>query len=88
MEYELRVNSARNLRGGDLWLPFTGKLRAASAGTRRPEITKVDGGKYTYTDVVNALRKVKDKTNKDDAMAILKEDGGGAATVGGVQACR
>jgi large repetitive protein len=43
-EYEVRVNSARNLRAGELWTTFQGRLRAASAGARRPRIDAVDGG--------------------------------------------
>lgn len=60
------------------------KATAAKAGASAQQVpadTKAPGGKNTYADVVEALRKVKDKTTKEDALAILKEDGGNAASV-------
>ncbi len=59
------------------------KTPAAGGATGAPVApdTKAPNGKHTYADVVEALRKVRDKSSKDDAVAILVEDGGGAKSV-------
>ena len=46
VEYEVHVAKAINLRGGELWVPFTGTVKAASAGAVRPIITAVQGGLF------------------------------------------
>lgn len=61
--------------------PKADAAKGAPTGAAVPPDTKAPGGKNTYADVVNALRKVKDKSSKEDAVAILVEDGGGAKSV-------
>jgi len=53
--YEIRILAARNQRGGGLWLPFAGRVKAASDEARRPVIRTVDGGGMlgpSYQDVI------------------------------------
>jgi hypothetical protein len=49
---------------------------AAASASAVPGDTKAPGGKNTYDDVVKALCDVRAKQGKENAIAILKEDGG------------
>src|SRR5262249_12807704 len=46
IDYEIRVDSARNLRSGSLWVPFVGHVKAAADSAKRPAIVQVQGGVF------------------------------------------
>ncbi|MGD9164002.1 MAG: IPT/TIG domain-containing protein, partial [Chromatiales bacterium] len=48
--YEVRIDDARNLRGGGLWHPFVWHGTAAAAGALRPVITDVENGVFHRGD--------------------------------------
>jgi len=50
IEYEIRIQDARNLRSGSQWVAFVGHVKAAAAGAVRPTISEVQGGAFHLGD--------------------------------------
>jgi len=64
--YEIRIQDARNLRSGGLWVPFAGRVTAAAAGARRPVIAQVQGGAFHRGDQPEIIIKGSGFRNHDD----------------------
>ena len=61
--------------------PKPAATTTTTAPTEPADDTKAPDGKNTYRDVVNALKAVKHAQNKEAAMTIMREAGGGAGAV-------
>ncbi|NQZ10855.1 MAG: IPT/TIG domain-containing protein, partial [Algicola sp.] len=45
-DYQIQINDGRNIRGGQLWTPFTLDVRVSKGAVAQPVITQVSNGAY------------------------------------------